>query len=399
MAQNHTEISLEAVLGDPASTCAHVRQQGGVAQLDDRLLFASHELVTAGLKSPSFGPGIIQSLRLLGVTSGPFFEFIQGSSLNASGESHRNWRRQLTNAFTPRSMDALRPHIRREADQLVSAACTRGECEFMDAFARPLPALALCELLGVPPAARSHFSQLADTMGIGFNPALVAAHIAEVNAAVTELGHYALSLVKERQANPTDDLVGRLVQAAQEEGRGFDAVAIKETLIGLLFAGYETTKGQLGWMIMALSERPDLWDAVSATPELAKPIVEEVLRLRGATAGVNRQTTTEVTIGGHTIAAGTTVYLHTWSANRDETSFPAADRLEPSQNNTCPHLTFGLGAHFCIGASMARAELQESLIAWSTRVHCPEIVGDVPISPPIGLFGPSRLPIRFQPRA
>src|SRR5262249_48669349 len=156
---------------------------------------------------------------------------------------------------------------------------------------------------------------------------------------------------------PGDDLVTRIAQAAGEGGWSDDEVT--GFIAGLTFAGHETTKNQLGSMIAVLAERADLWDAVATESLTAGEVVEEALRYHPAAGDTSRTVAEPIEFAGHRLEPGTPVYLSMRSANRDETGYPNPDRLAPEQTMHTPHLAFGHGAHHCLGAALARAELQE----------------------------------------
>ena len=250
----------------------------------------------------------------------------------------------------------------------------------------------------MPRADRDRFTVWADTIGFGFNPVLLASKIGEVDAALTELLAYADELIAARRAHPQDDLVTRIAQAADEQV-GIDSAQVRGSLAGLVFAGHETTKNQLGWMIAVLSGQPAEWDRVAREPERARDVVEEVLRFRSTATSIGRLALEDVEIAGERIAAGTSVMASIWSANRDAAEFPRPDEFAVDDNRSGVQLAFGQGPHHCLGAALARAELQESLVALSQRMHCPELLPGASFLPPIGINGPTALPIAFKARA
>ncbi|MEO6025902.1 MAG: cytochrome P450, partial [Candidatus Binatia bacterium] len=257
----------------------------------------------------------------------------------------------------------------------------------------PYPSLGLCELIGVPTEDRTRFRGWANTIGLGFSP-LVSMHIAAVDDALTQLLAYTGALAETRRAAPSDDLVSRIAQAAREDD--WSDFEIQGFIAGLVFAGHETTKNQLGWMVQVLSEHPTLWSDAATERISAADVVEEVLRYRSAVTGVGRTPSEPVIVGGTELVPGDSVFLSVWSANHDETIFPAAEHLDPAQGAVAPHIAFGHGAHHCLGAALARAELQEGLTALVARLECPTIAEGSVWRPPLGINGPERLPIRFR---
>ena len=388
--------TLLELVAEPDSVLAELRARGPVAQLETGPLVVGYHEARAFLQDTSTQPNIQEALELFGVSSGPFYEWLSRSPLNMDGETHRRWRRQVMRAFTPNVVDRLRPAVRAEAERLIAAFADESQCEFVGQFARPLPSLGLCELIGVPLQDRARFGSWADVIGLGFNPMLMAERVSEVDAAIGELLSYCSQLVTLRRNSAEDDLVSRLARAAAEDGA--DEGQIIDTLAGLVFAGHETTKNQLGWMILLLAERPDQWAAVAQDPSQAAPLIEEVMRLRSAATVVSRSCPQPLTIGEHELPQNSSVLCSLWSANRDERAFPAADRLDAKANDKAAQIGFGHGPHHCLGAALARAELQESLIALSAALPCPTIEPGVEMLPAIGITGPTRLPVSFATR-
>lgn len=391
-------IALADLLENPDAALARARAQGPVAMTEMGPVVVQHAAVRATLQDERLRPAFSTFLEQFGVTSGPFYDWMRISPLDMEGEEHRVWRRLMARTFTPKSVERLRPFLRAEAHRLIDTFVGQGRVEFMEAFAKKLPSLGLCELIGVPTDDRERFTGWADTVGLGFNMLLIATRIAEVDAALTNLLAFAEELIRARRASPRDDLVTRLAQAAAEEG-AISEDLLKGSVAGLVFAGHETTKNQLGWLIAVLSEVPAVWDTVAREPDRAKGVVEEVLRFRSAATSAPRLAMQSVEIGGTPIRAGTLVVNSLWAANRDGSEFPRPDEFDPAANGVGVQLAFGQGAHHCLGAALARAELQESLIALAERLHCPRVELGATFAPPSGITGPITLPIAFAARS
>jgi cytochrome P450 len=317
------------------------------------------------------------------------------SPLNRDGKEHQRWRALMSRTFTPRSVERLRPFLRQAAHELIDAFAPRGECEFVAEFADVYPSLGLCELIGVPTEDRERFRGWANTVGLGFGT-MVGQHITEVDEALTQLLEYTGELARIRRADPRDDLITRIAQAGDEEG--WTDFEIRGFIAGLVFAGHETTKNQLGWMVAVLAENGRVWDAVADASLAAAVVVEEVMRYRGAVTGVGRTAAERVDVNGDRLESGEQVFLSIWSANHDEKVYAAPESFDPVRNAQPPHLAFGHGAHFCLGAALARAELQDALVALTARLECPTVGADAAWRLPLGINGPERLPLTFAAR-
>jgi cytochrome P450 len=333
----------------------------------------------------------------MGISSGPFYEWMRRSPLDMEGEEHRVWRQLVLRTFTPRSVERLRPFLRAEAHRLIDDFAARGEVEFVEAFARKLPSLGLCELIGVPAEARERFGVWADSIGLGFNLVMAPARIGEIDDAIVQLLAYSKELVAQRRLEPRDDLVSRLAVGAEEDG--VQAEMVHATVAGLVFAGHETTKNQLGWLITLLSEAPAEWERVFREPARAKDVVEEVLRFRSTVTSIGRLALEDLELFGTRIEKGSTIVASLWSANRDKDVFADPDTFGTDAHRGGPQIAFGQGAHHCLGAALARAELQEALVALSTRLECPKLEPGASYLPPVGINGPTVLPISFSVRA
>src|SRR6185436_16556053 len=321
------KLEFAAALSDPLGELKRGRQTGWLADMElGGVGVLTHDRVRELLTDGRLRSGFVQFMERMGVTSGPFYEWMSISPLNLDGAEHVRWRQLMSKAFTPRSVERLRPFLRDAAHELIDAFAARGHAEFMAEFADVFPSLGLSELIGVPAADRERFREWANTIGFGFSPMSMATHIAAIDEALTHLLDYTGQLAAKRRADPRDDLVTRIAKAADEEG-GWTDFEVRGFIAGLVFAGHETTKNQLGWMVALLADRPDLWDAVAGGDLTAAEVVEEVMRLRGAATNVGRTLSEPVEVHGERLEAGTRVLLSLWSANRDESVYPKAEDL------------------------------------------------------------------------
>lgn len=390
------QIALHEFLADPMGALARSRGDGTLLTEDGTVMVTDHETVRRLLADTSLEVNFVGMLELLGVTSGAFYDWMALSPLNHEGEAHRTWRAFMNRAFTPGRVKGVQPFLAAEADRLVAELGARGDIELMADFADILPALGLCELIGVPAEDRGHFTVLAHTIGLGFRPLQLVERLTEVDAAVAALIAYTGGLIDRRRAEPADDLVSHMATTYDQAGYTREEAA--SFLAGLVFAGNDTTRNQIGWMVGMLVDRPELWDAIGRGEVAVEAAVEELMRFRSAAPAVARRTSVPLDLGDAVVEAGCPVMLSLWGADSDPAAYAAPDEIDPVANAGVPHLGFGHGPHHCLGAALARVELQEALRALTAQLEPPTLRAAITWDVPIGINGPTDLPLRVVPR-
>lgn len=301
-------------------------------------------------------------------------------------------RRQLAPVFSARRMTLLRPRVHALVAGLLDDLLAAGApADLHAALSFPLPVLVICELLGVPYADRDTFGRWADE----------AADTVDEDRSrrgLGALGHYMAELVARKQVTPVDDVVSDLVRAAEREGRPVEEVS--SLAAALLFAGFETTVAAIDRAVVLLATHRDQWALVCADPALVPDAVEETLRCSypgsdRAADGLFRYAVTDLI--GTPVRRGDMVVLGIDEANRDHTRFPDPDRFDVRRTPN-PHLTFGHGRRYCLGAALARTELIEVVTALARRL--PGLEPDVPLAelrtvPDRLVSGLAVLPVRW----
>jgi cytochrome P450 len=310
------------------------------------------------------------------------------SLLNTDPPRHRQLRNLVTEAFTPRTVEALRPRITQIVTQLLDQVAQRGQMDVIADFAVPLPVTVIAELLGIPLERREQFKRWSD--------AFVTGGTAEMNDddARREMSSFFADLMEVRRRSPGEDLISALL-AARIDGESLDRRALLSFCILLLVAGNETTTNLIGNAVLCLGEHPDAQAELRDNPELVASAVEEVLRYRPPVHSMFRVAKAEVRLGDQTIPAGDMVVAWIGSANRDPRQFPDADRFDIHRSPN-RHLGFGHGIHFCLGAPLARLEGTIALAALVRRLG-PLQVDRSELEPLRGhvVHGVHRLPVAF----
>lgn len=398
-----TTVPIDRYLLDPIGALADARAGGPVGRSELGPLVIGYEAARQALTDRRLEDRFTAVLALQGITSGSFHDWMARSPLDHDGEDHRRWRALMSRTFTPRSVERLRPALAAMTHELVDRFVERGACDVMAVIADVLPSWGLGELIGVPEADRDRFCTLANTIGLGFNALTLPLHVAEVDAALEELLAYTSALVDERRRQPLDDLVSRLAAViddpdAAEGGPPWTADDVSSFVAGLVFAGHETTRNQIGLMVWVLSSHPDVWDAVADGSRSAAEVVEEVLRLRSTATSVVRVAASDAEVSGTPVRAGELVQVSLWGADHDPSTFPDPEAFDPAAHAAAGHLAFGHGPHHCLGAALARAELQVALEVLSRRITCPVLADGATWRPPVGITGPDVLPVTFTAR-
>ena len=299
--------------------------------------------------------------RVMGTTagdpsSGPFVDMIEQFLLFRDPPDHARLRSLVSRAFTPRRIAGLEHRVAALTDAMIAPLRGRSDFDLMGELAYPLPARVICELIGLPEEDHALIARHGPALAVGLDPSpLVApAAMAAADVAVEELTEHLRGHVRSRRARPRDDLLSDLVRAEQDGDRLSEQELIA-TLVLLLVAGHETTANLIGNAVRALDRHPAQRDRLAHDPALAATAVEELLRLDPPVQLTQRITLAPIEVGGRVIPPGSIVVLLLAAANRDPAAFADPHHVDLAREAN-PHVSFGAGAHFCLGAALARLE-------------------------------------------
>ncbi len=299
-----------------------------------------------------------------GIDDGPLFEWWQQVMFNLNPPEHTQLRKWVSRAFTPRRAAGLRPLMRRRAQERLPDG-RELSLDFFSEVADPLPLDIMGDLLGVPEEMRaSLFGSVRALSGV-FATVISPEQRAALESAVEDALDGVRALLDERRARPEDDLLTDLVRA-EAEATGVPAGALPALVLNLLFAGFETSRSLLSIGAWLLAREPSLIGDLRAQPDGMTKAIEEILRLEPPTLGSVRAPEEDLVVAGVTLRKGRPVSLLFPAANRDPGVFEEPDRLD-HRRERAPHLSFGAGSHFCLGAGLARAEAAEVLWALIER--------------------------------
>ncbi len=341
---------------DPFPLYATLHQFGeAVALAPGDVVALSYDAVNAVLRDPAF----LVTEMTAGDGEDQHQSWFPGSLLSNNDQAHARMRTLMAGAFTPRRMAQLAPAVERITAQLIANMADEGAdaqpVDFMAAFAYLLPVNVICELLGVPEADRISFRPEARKLAFGIDFNNDPRVLAEADAAAVWLQDYFADLAAQRRAGPADDLVSALVDVSGADGRLSESELLVNLTL-LLFAGFETTTNLLGNGLQILLSRPALVSGLRHGTVPPAAFVTEVLRFDSPVqAATDRWRREPGQVAGVPVPAGGHVIPMIGAANRDPRRFRSPDTFDPARSDSGA-LSFGAGAHFCLGAALARLE-------------------------------------------
>jgi cholest-4-en-3-one 26-monooxygenase len=287
------------------------------------------------------------------------------SILNMDPPKHHRYRRLVSRGFTPRMVQQLTDTIERRATRIVDDLADRNSCEFVEDVAAKLPLEIICEMVGLPEADWPRMFALSNKL-IGFGDPEYQSSPRDGEAAAAEIFGYCNEMATRRRAEPADDLMTALVQA-ELDGERLDDLEVDLFFMTLVVAGNETTRNLISHSMLALVDHPDEIDRLRADPSLWPSATEEMLRWGTSIHNFRRTATRDTELRGQHIAAGDKVVMYYLSANRDDGVFTDPYRFDVGRQPN-DHVTFGGGGvHYCLGASLARAEITAIMRQLVTR--------------------------------
>jgi cytochrome P450 len=357
---------------------------------------AAYDDVVAILRDRRFHSAIGMISAMQGVDD-PMGERRQNSILAMEGEGHARLRRLAAPAFTPKASDRLRPFMRDVVNGLVDPFVATGRCELVEDVCEPYPIPIICELLGAPKEDWKLFSAWATDIFRIFNGDIENDR-EKIVAASEELDDYVRAMIAERRKELRDDLLSDMI-AAEEQGDRMSTDELVMMTEAVLMAGTDTTRNQLACSVAMLAQHPEQWKLLGDDPSLASRAVEESMRYLGAVRGTARIASEDIEYRDVLFPQGTLVMTSLAGANFDGSRFEDPQRFDITREASgAVQMTFGSGIHFCLGANLARAELQEALPLLATRLRDLELDGPIEWKPDtFGIWGPAKLPLKFTP--
>lgn len=387
---------LPAFIADPYPFYARLRSDDPVHFSPDMGVWwaTRHVDCMAGLNDNRLGRNVVEGAApsLPGQYSNR--QGLPPSMLFRDPPDHTRLRALVNKAFTPRVAERLRPQIEQTAARLLDRAAEWGQMDVVADFASPLPATIIAAMLGVPQADQEQFRVWSTLSARGLDSSQPPEVLEQAMAANVALVQYFADLVTERRGHPQPDLTSELI-AVEEQGDRLTTGELLTTLVLLLAAGHETTTHLISGGLLALLEHPEQLALLRAQPELLPTAVEELLRFTAPVQRTGRMAQQDLEIGGKLIRRGQMVHFLYGAANRDPEVFERPEELDITRQHN-PHLAFGRGIHFCLGAPLARLEAQIAFGALLEHFPRLQLATAEPVwSPNTTIRGLTALPVTF----
>jgi cytochrome P450 len=390
---------------------ARLRAEGWLARGPYGYIVLDRESADFFLRSrEAIFPGM-RIAEIFGVSEGPLYEQMRRNILHVNGAAHTRLRALVNPELSGRAVDGYRPVMRELLSRLFERLGPAGAegtvaCEFVQAFAKPYPSQTIATVMGAPLEDSGRLHDWSERIQRQFDAVSMSVEREDIERAVEEFYLYAEELVGTRRAFPSEDLISRLI-AAEQAGDRLDEAELINLVFNILVGGVDTTQSQLAHAVRLLAEHPEQWELLRERPELAGAAVEEALRYEPITPFTARILTAEVELRGVVFPRDTVVMVCSFTGNRDPGEDPAGEEPaaeEPAgedwegfdiardRGRTRP-LTFGAGPHFCVGANLARAELQEALGFLAAHVKAIALTGEPTYGGITGIYGLTELPL------
>jgi cytochrome P450 len=311
-----------------------------------------------------------------GVTDGPLLDFLQYTMVLSNGIAHRQRRMPLTRAFGYKFISDLRPRVRAIAEELIDARYDDGDMDFIVDFANWLPARVICHILGVPESDIPEFTRCVYSLSRAFSSTFTREDVPEMQRSAGELSAYVDALLMDRRRHPREDFLTQYT-AALDASDDLSQVEAVVQMMTILLGGSDTTRSALAIQTSLLLENEDQWNAVCRDPALIPAAVLECLRYEPSVGSVPRVTLEDISLEGSLLPRGQILSLSTLAAMRDPDVYSEPDRFDIRRTDLSPrHLVFGSGVHRCLGAALAKLELEEGLAALTGRLPHLALDGD-----------------------
>jgi cytochrome P450 len=375
-----------------------LRAQGWLAATPLGYVVLEREAAAFFLRSRSAEFPGMKIAEIFGIEDGPLYEEMRRNILHINGADHARLRGLVNPSFTPRAAERWRPAMRGFMSELLDAALAQdGPVDFVSAVAKPYPSLVIATVLGAPLDDAPRLHEWSNWVQRQFDAPTLMAERPRIERHVVELYDYLDALLAQRRADPADDLISQLIAGRAEGDDRLSDVELVNLVLDVLIGGIDTTQSQLAHTVRLLAEHPDQWALLRADPTLAPAVVEESLRYEPITPFTARILIEDAEYRDVVFPKDTVLLICAHTANRFDDGEHDGDAFDiAAVRDAGRPLTFGAGIHYCLGANLARAELQEGVRLIAERVDALTL-DDEPVYEGVqGVYGLRELRLRLS---
>jgi unspecific monooxygenase len=404
---HHIDINQPEFIANPYSQLEVLRKEMPAYQdpVWNKVFFTRHAEISSLLKDKRLGRTMLHLYARDEIGWPPpdprtkgFRSYQDNVFMDMEGQSHARIRSLVTKVFTPKRVESLRSRLEQTTHRLIDAVQAEGQCDFVRAIAEPLPVVMIADLLGIPEEFRQNLRPWSNAIVKMYELGYTDQQVDEANHAATAFMEMIGGLAEERRAHPQDDLISDLVQV-NEQGETLTENELRATCIFLLNAGHEATVNGSSLGLRALFQNQGQLEIMKEAvyqnnTALLKTAIDELLRYETPLPMFERYILEDMEINGIPLKRGSEVGLFYISGNRDSARFERPDELILSRQDN-PLLTFGLGTHYCLGAPLARLELQVLFSVLFQRLPNIQTDGEAQFAKGFVIRGLEHLPIKF----
>ena len=372
-----TVVTNHELLGDTHAAFRRIRSVTPVAMHESGVFIITRAKdIEALAKDDRLRATTTEFPQMMDFPEGALFNFFRYGMLTSNGQDHRRRRAPFSRTFAAKLITDLRPTMRSVAHSLIDGWTRGSQINLVDDYASPIPARIISGMLGLATKDIPYFTELVYSVSRLFYLSNTKQEILEIEAAGALLCEYVEKVLADRRRHPRDDFLSAFLSTV-DEGNELSSLEITIQIFTMILGGTDTTRVAFAALVGVLLDHPDQWDQVCDDPSLAPKAVQESLRYEPSVAGFARVTLEDVDLEGHILPAGRMVLLSTMSAMRDAAAYQDPDVFNIHRADLPRlHPIFGAGAHRCIGEALARAELEEGLLALTERLPHMQLVAE-----------------------
>jgi cytochrome P450 len=372
-----TVVTNHELLGDTHAAFRRIRSVTPVAMHESGVFIITRAKdIEALAKDDRLRATTTEFPQMMDFPEGALFNFFRYGMLTSNGQDHRRRRAPFSRTFAAKLITDLRPTMRSVAHSLIDGWTRGSQIKLVDDYASPIPARIISGMLGLATKDIPYFTELVYSVSRLFYLSNTKQEILEIEAAGALLCEYVEKVLADRRRHPQDDFLSAFLSTV-DEGNELSSLEITIQIFTMILGGTDTTRVAFAALVGVLLDHPDQWDQVCDDPSLAPKAVQESLRYEPSVAGFARVTLEDVDLEGHILPAGRMVLLSTMSAMRDAAAYQDPDVFNIHRADLPRlHPIFGAGAHRCIGEALARAELEEGLLALTERLPHMQLVAE-----------------------